>query len=288
VSNVFVSYSRHDRRAHPIVDRLLTDLRAAGISLWLVPDDVPPGVDWQYAKPDGLAASDAMLFLFGRSLSKTRMIQDEIEQARARGLPVVVAVITETASRLLPQYTTFFEGMTVSSVVPQDAEEDDAYAAGLAALIAALPASVHGPVLRSATAQSAEPRSKGYVFISYAQEDTPFVEQLRAFLGEKGYGYWDYQASDRNFHTQLFLELEEVIKNASATLSVLSPDWKKSKWAAKEYLFSEEVNVPVFLLMAREMGPTLVTAGVTYIDFTADPASGFARLDRELRRKGLI
>jgi hypothetical protein len=53
-------------------------------------------------------------------------------------------------------------------------------------------------------------------------------------------------------------------------------------------MFSQEVDTPVFLLMAREMGPTLVTMGVPHIDFTADSQQGFEKLDRALRRKGLI
>jgi hypothetical protein len=40
--------------------------------------------------------------------------------------------------------------------------------------------------------------------------------------------------------------------------------------------------------MARPTPPTLVIAGVPYIDFTQNVDAGFARLDRELRRKGLI
>jgi TIR domain len=143
-------------------------------------------------------------------------------------------------------------------------------------------------VFTSKPVKAQAPKSKGYVFISYAQEDTEFVEALRHFLKERGYGYWDYQDSDRNYHTRLFIELEDVIKGAAATLSVLSPDWKKSQWAAKEYLFSQEVGTPVFLLMARAMGPTLVTAGYTYIDFARDMDGGFSKLDKELRRKGLI
>ncbi len=285
MSTVFVSYSRHDRRDHPIIDRVLNDLRAAGITLWLVPDDVPAGADWHQAKPEGLRQADVLLFLFGRSLSSTRLIQFELEEARSRGIPIIVAVVTPKAISFLSYHEPVFAGSPVITLVG----DDDVYQAGLEQLIAALPRQTKSATrMRAAIAEAAVPKSKGYVFISYAQEDTAFAELLRAFLAEKGYGYWDYQSSDRNFHTQLFLELEAVIHNAAATLSVLSPDWKKSAWAAKEYLFSEEVGVPVFLLLAREMGPTLVIAGVPYIDFTKDQASGFLRLDRELRRKGLI
>ena len=130
-------------------------------------------------------------------------------------------------------------------------------------------------------------QTKGYVFISYAETDLDFVEKLRSFLAANGYGYWDYNESERDYHSQLFLELEAVILNAAATLSVLSPAWKQSIWSVKEYLFSDEVGTPVFLLRAKELGPTLVIAGMPYIDFVVDPARGFDKLERELERKGL-
>lgn len=78
-----------------------------------------------------------------------------------------------------------------------------------------------------------------------------------------------------------------MIQEAAATLSILSPSWKRSEWAVKEYMFSSEVGTPVFLLRAKKIGPTLVIAGVPYIDFVQDRVSGFKKLDRELNRKGL-
>ena len=105
-------------------------------------------------------------------------------------------------------------------------------------------------------------RTKGYVFVSYAEEDALFAHELRQFLGDQGYAYWDYSESDRNYHTELANELEQVILEASATLSVLSPEWKQSKWAMREYLFSEEAHVPVFLLRVKEVPPTLAIAGL--------------------------
>ena len=83
------------------------------------------------------------------------------------------------------------------------------------------------------------------------------------------------------------MELEGVISEAKGTLSILSPAWKLSQTAIKEYHFSVEVGVPVFLIKAREMGPTLVIAGIPYIDFTQDMEEGFNKLDKELKRKKL-
>jgi hypothetical protein len=271
---LFVSYSRWDRRGTPVIDRLLNDLRAARVELWLAPDSVPAGQDWQDAIPDALADAAGQLFIFSKRLHKARGMARELELALARQIPVYPVLLDDKGADLLPA--------PLRNIPHFDVNTD--YDGALASLLAALPASSKtGQVVREQ-----RPQSKGYVFISYAEEDTPFVAQLRAFLKERGYGYWDYAESERNYHTHFFTELEEVIMNATATVSVLSPDWKKSKWTAKEYMFSEEVGVPVFLLMAQQMGPTLVTAGIPYIDFTRDEGQGFERLDRELKRKGLI
>ena len=274
MSYLFVSYSRWDRRASPIIDRLLHDLRAAGVNLWLAPDSVPAGQDWQDAIPDAIAGSDGQLFIFNKRLEKARGMARELEQVFDLDLPVYPVLLDNEGADLLP--------LPLQQVPHFDVNND--YDGALRQLLAALPASSK----EGHAVPQVRPQSKGYVFISYAEEDTPFVAQLRTFLKERGYGYWDYAESERNYHTHFFTELEEVIMNATATVSVLSPDWKKSKWTAKEYMFSEEVGVPVFLLLARHMGPTLVTAGIPYIDFTRDDQQGFERLSRELTRKGLI
>lgn len=290
---LFVSYSRWDRKNKPIIDQILTDLRAAGITLWLVPDDIPPGVEWQEVITERLQGADGILYLFGRPLDKTHQIANELTTARNLDLPVFIVIVTDRAALGVSELFVDLDQPLLSyPVIDARTEYDER----IADLIAQLPESVkpRREIMRGGVAPtevvsaSPQPKSLGYVFISYAEEDSAFVEKLRVFLGEKGYGYWDYQSSDRNFHTQLFLELEQVIQNAAATLSVLSPDWKTSIWAAKEYLFSEEVGTPVFLLKVRELGPTLVIAGVPYLDFVRDETAGFARLDRELRRKGLI
>lgn len=106
-------------------------------------------------------------------------------------------------------------------------------------------------------------------------------------MKKRNYAYWDYEESDRDYHTQLFLELEGIIIEASATLSILSESWKRSKWAVKEFFFSEDVGTPVFLLKAKPIDPTLAVAGMTFIDFTQDIESGLKKLDRELSRKNL-
>ncbi|MBK9746761.1 MAG: toll/interleukin-1 receptor domain-containing protein [Chloroflexi bacterium] len=271
MSYFFVSYSRHDRKKFNL-DQVFNDLRAAGVPLWLVPDDVPPGIDWKDVKDDAIAGSEGLIYFSSRHINRTPVIDLELWTARRMSKPVFPVLLAGEPEYLPELYRADYI----------DFRED--YAAGLKALIARLPKED----LSAKPVKKTAPKSKGYVFISYAEEDTAFVIKLRDYLKGRGYGYWDYQDSDRDYHGLLFLELEEVIKNAAATISVMSPDWKRSKWAAKEFLFSEEVGTPIFLLKVQEMEPTLVTAGIPYIDFTRDEQKGFDKLDNELRRKGLL
>lgn len=275
MGHVYISYFFKDKA---FSDDLVAALHQAGIQTWRDVDAILPGQDWAAANQRAIQAANAMLIViskgvaFSEAYPKADYLRAEIIEARNRSFPVLALLIDDSALQTAPKLNIpWLDFRTVN-------EES------IRKLVTALPPSVR----ENAPLQQEAPKSRGYVFISYAEEDTEFVMKLREFLKHHGYGYWDYQDSDRNYQTQLFLELEEIIHGAAATISVLSPDWKRSKWAAKEYLFSEEVGTPVFLLMAREMGPTLVTAGIAYIDFTRDEAQGFSKLDRELRRKGLV
>jgi hypothetical protein len=64
------------------------------------------------------------------------------------------------------------------------------------------------------------PKSKGYVFISYANEDAEFVAELKLFLKKQGYGYWDYRESQRDYQADYTLELENIIKDAAGILAI--------------------------------------------------------------------
>lgn len=104
------------------------------------------------------------------------------------------------------------------------------YDTALKRLLSALPAAV-----RQATpVESKKEKAKSYAFLNYAEEDSNFVESVREFLSQRGYAYWDYQESDRDYHSDLDLKLEGIIQDAAATLSITSPHWKASRWARKE------------------------------------------------------
>lgn len=69
-------------------------------------------------------------------------------------------------------------------------------------------------------------------------------------------------------------------------LCIISPSWKRSKWTPREFLFAEEIGKPVFLLRAKKLEPTLLIAGLSYIDFSQDASTGYQELNRELISRG--
>jgi hypothetical protein len=276
---IFISYSREDR---PFVDRLGADLRAAGFETWVDTQQIEPGDSWQKTIAASISDAGAYVFVASQaSVSRTKSyIYSELQHAIETSWGfhpsvrfVFPLVLDNEGANNLPRDLMRFPWV--------DFRKD--YTEALSQLIHALPRDMR----QQAPVAPAPDKTKGYAFISYADDDADFVERLKQFLAEKSYAYWDYAESDRDYHTQLAAELEDVITNAVATLSVLSPAWKKSKWTLKEYFFSEEAGVPVFLLKAKEMGPSLAIAGIPYIDFVNNEQTGFLKLAKELAKKGL-
>jgi len=108
---------------------------------------------------------------------------------------------------------------------------------------------------------------------------------LRDFLKSQEFAYWDFEEGDRNYHTQFFMELESVINDSVAVISVISPDWKKSRWSIREFFYSEEIGKPVLLLRVRITKPILAIAGLPYIDFVHENDKGFEKLGKELKKR---
>lgn len=269
----FISYSRLDA---PAVDRIVQALSAGGIPVWRDTAEIAPGEDWAESLEKALAGASAYIYVASRNAGRSSWIERELQFVvkRASGQPLAVPVILDDEGEArLPEFLRSRQWV--------DLRRD--FNAGLQLLATTL-----ARVLpREPDLEPPRSRSKGYAFISYVEEDADFVGDLKRFLQEKGYGYWDFEESERDYQVQFFLELEGIIKEATATLSVLSPKWKVSKWTTKEYLYSEDVGTPVFLLRAKETEPTLLIAGVPYIDFVRDKAKGYSRLVRELSRRGL-
>jgi TIR domain len=267
---VFISYSRREKE---FVDRLSDDLRANGVRIWRDVEQIEAGSNWEQEIKKSLTDATAMIFVASKNSVSSAWMETEVQFFLAGRGQVIPIVVDDQGASQMPA--------ALAAIQWVDFRSD--YSAALSKLLSALPRLLREgqPVAGSQT------QTKGYVFFNYSEEDTRFIQKVRKFLGQRGYAYWDYQDSDRDYHSDLDLELEAIIREATAVLSILSPSWKASRWTRKEYLFAEEVGTPVFLLKAKELGPTLIIAGSQFIDFTSESDSGFRKLGRELERKGL-
>ena len=275
-NHIFISYSAKDK---DFVDRLSADLQHEGYDVWVDRQRLVAGASWVIATDKAISTAQAFIIVISKSSIRSSWVMYELDMAFHRYIKRKVKI-----------YPILIEELDIKGIAPnflqafQPAYFNRGYETAFGELLSALPKSIKA----NHPLQEVAPKTKGYFFISYAEEDASFIETMREFLRERGYGYWDYQESERNYDMQLFLELEQRIQQAAAVLCILSPDWKRSQWAPKEYLFAKEVQIPTFLLMVREMGPTLVTVGVPYINFVSDITKGFEKLDQELSRKKLI
>ena len=242
-------------------------------------NEIGVGQNWEKAVLKGLRGASIVLCVVSNKSVRSAFIHEELRASANYKIPVIPLIIGDTSEPYFPQaYSDFFPINEKYLTI----DFRHAYKTAFETLLHALESyRQKGPV--SVTKN----KIKGYVFLSYAEEDVSFVDGLKKFMASRGYAYWDYRESERDYHKDLYLELEGVISEAEATLSILSPEWKRSSIAIKEYHFSNEVNTPVFLVKARELGPTLVISGLPFIDFTKDSSAGFEKLGKELSRKGL-
>jgi hypothetical protein len=267
----FVSYARLDK---VFVDRLTADLAEAGVNIWRDVDNIEPGTNWRLEIDRAIQETLGIIYVSSRNSIRSVWMEKELAEVLTRSSELAFPIVLDDeGAQHLPEL--------LMGVQWADFRQD--YNNGLRQLLKGI---ARVTEIGGKKAQGKR-KSKGYVFLSYCEADADFVKDLRHFLKNRGYAYWDYSESDRDYHGQLFLELEHVIREAVATLSILSPAWKQSHWSVKEYIFSTEVGIPVFLLRVEDMGPTLVIAGIPYIDFAQDRSIGFKRLESELSRKNL-
>jgi hypothetical protein len=268
-SYVFISYSRQDRR---FVEHLTTGLRQVGVRTWTDLDNISPGQDWKHEINQGLLEASALIYVASTNSAQSRWMDWEYAAFLKKAKRVIPIVIDDSGPDNLPppllqiQWVDFRGPFEPALRRLLDGIRDLEGSSSLAA---------------------PTPKSKGYVFISYADEDAEFVGELKLFLKNQRYAYWDFRESERDYQADYTLELENIIKNAAGTLSVVSPDWKRSPTALQELHFSREVKTPVFLLKVKDPGPTLVISGMTYINFLHERKEGFTQLDGEMRRQGL-
>jgi len=268
-SYAFISYSRQDR---PFVEHLTTELRDVGVRTWTDLDNISAGQDWAREIGRGLVEATVLIYVASKNSAQSRWMNAEFTSFLEKAKRVIPIVIDDDGPANLPEPLRQFQWVDFRGP----------FEPALRSLLDGI-----RDLRGSSPLGAPTPKSKGYVFISYADEDAEFVGELKDFLKKQGYAYWDYRDSQRDYQADYTLELENIIKDAAGTLSVVSPDWKRSPTALQELHFLREVKTPVFLLKVEDPGPTLTISGMTYIDFTRKRKDGFAHLDGEMRRKGL-
>ena len=266
-------YITNSLRNGAFATRLSDDLRHDGVRVWRDVERIPAGADWVEEIKKAIPNAAVLLYLVSQHTTVTPWMEKELQHSLSSGIPVIPLVLDDAGAVHMPS--------TLARLQWLDFRQD--YQLALGQLLSLIPRLVR----EDQPVEKKPAQAKGYVFFNYAEEDTNTIESLRGFLRKRGYAYWDYQVSDRDYHSDLDLELEAIIREAAAMLSFLSPSWKASRWTRKEYLFAEEVGTPIFLLKVKELGPTLIVAGSHFIDFISDADSGFRKLERELDRKGL-
>jgi hypothetical protein len=266
---VFISYSRQDRQ---FVERLSRELQLAGIQTWIDTQNISAGANWQQEIEKGLLKADVLLYVASSQASSSAWIELELQAFLKGSGRIIPLIIDDAGSTSMPP--------SLQTIQWVDFRQD------FQSAVRQLLAGIQG-LRGDSPVEAPKEKSKGYVFISYASEDAEFVLDLKSFLAQRGYSFWDFQTSKRNYQLDYTLELEERISNAEATLSVVSPSWKKSSTALQELHYSKEVETPIFLLRLKNPGPTLALAGLTFIDFTESRADGFNKLASEMRDVGL-
>src|SRR5215470_15138546 len=84
--HTFISYSREDGE---FALKIATDLRAAGVNVWLDQLDIPPGARWDRAIEDALQTSGRILVILSPHSAGSENVQDEIGLAFDKKKPII-------------------------------------------------------------------------------------------------------------------------------------------------------------------------------------------------------
>jgi len=270
---IFISYSREDA-IH--VDRIVEKLESKGYRTWLDTTDIMPGTEWATEINSAITGAAAHIYVSSRHSVNSQWMASELSAAMNqadKNVVMIPVVLDHTGEFEMPVFLRKYQWIDLRG----DFEKE----------IKKLIKAVKIAITPGEASQPKPKKNHGYAFISYSTYDTEFLEKLKSLLTDHQYGYWDFHENKRDYDMQFHLELEGVIRNSEVFLCLASPDWKKSRWASREFMYAEEIRKPIFILKAKPLEPTLLIAGSSYIDFSVDFTAGYAELDRELRGKGL-
>lgn len=159
---VFISYSRRDRE---FVEKLSSDLRKRGISVWIDTENIQAGTNWQSEIERGLGNASALIFVISPNSTKSKWMIEELTATIQLHKIVLPVIIRDVDVNELPPL--------IRQI--QWADFRASYADGFSSLIKGLESISRSPTPLKAL----EKKSKGYIFISYAEEDADFAQELK-------------------------------------------------------------------------------------------------------------
>jgi hypothetical protein len=277
--SVYISSSSRDREA---AMKLCSTIEQSGIRCWIAPRDISPGVNFGEAISRAIEESRAFILVVSSSANESAQIRREVEHAVSQQKHVIPVRIEDVQVSKGLEYF-------VSSIALIDAFAGPIEQAGQT--IVKVLRRVLSPNEQTAVVEATteRPRSKGYVFLSYVEEDVDFVGKLRTVLKGKGYGYWDYLEGERDYQQALYREVEERIDNAAAFITIVSDRWRDRDWIAQEFTYAKEGGKPILVIQAKQLTkrlPIMLNLH-TRIDMSEDFDQSTNVLYRELDRKGL-
>jgi hypothetical protein len=98
MADIFVSYASPDR---DVAFRIVSFLEAQGISCWVAPRDVPPGVEYGEAIINGIEQSRALVLILSDQSNESQFVRKEVERAVSKTkavLPVRIREVTPSGS----------------------------------------------------------------------------------------------------------------------------------------------------------------------------------------------
>ncbi len=99
--DVFISHSSKDK---PVADAVVAALEAAGISCWVAPRDIGPGMDWGEAIVRGIAGCKVMVLVYSGHCNSSQQVKREVERAVARNKALVPLRIEDVPPSLSLEY----------------------------------------------------------------------------------------------------------------------------------------------------------------------------------------
>lgn len=280
MSHVFISYSRRDAS---FARRLHADLQANGIEVW-ADIDINPGTDWRTSLQNALMQASAIIVILSPDSMQSQWVYSEFTSAQEHGKRIFPVLIRQTDIPIDISHYQYIDFRNNYQL---------AFRRLLGAIKSSWDAKDTEPPIEEKdyveAEEPSEPVNKGYVFLSYMSEDADFIERFKIFLKFRDYAFWDYRESERDYNMELYRELEVQIEEATVFVSVLSESWRNTPWTARELVYAEEAQIPVFVIQAKSLRrpvPILINLR-TRIDMSTDYTKGIGVLSEEFDKKGL-